>query len=89
MLISLILSPIPHAALPMVDYMSNIPTIMARPGDTEVCFDIMIVDDALVEESQECLMVSFTAEQLENLEIGDNSAVCCIVDNDSKHPALC
>ena len=57
---------------------------MAMPGTSQACFDIMIINDLLVEEDQECLMASFTAEDLENLEVGDSSSVCCIVDDDSK-----
>ena len=57
---------------------------MAMPGTSQACFDIMIDNDLLVEEDQECLMTSFTAEDLENLEVGNSSSVCCIVDDDSK-----
>ena len=61
---------------------------MANPGDTQACFNIMIENDVLVEDNQECLMPSFTAESLVNLEIGTSSSVCCIVDDDSKHIKL-
>ena len=57
---------------------------MASPGDSQACFNTVIEDDILVEESQECLMVSFTAESLVSLEIGTSSFVYCIVDDDSK-----
>ena len=75
----------PCVATPGMDYGDVVLPIMARPDDTEACFNIMIMDDLLVEESQECLMASFTAEDLVNLEIGTSSSVCCIVDNDSKY----
>ena len=74
-----------YVATPGVDYGDVVLPIMARPGDTEACFNIVIEDDILVEESQECLMASFTAEDLVNLEIGSSSSVCCIVDDDSKY----
>ena len=56
---------------------------MANPGDSQACFNIEITDDVLVEETLECLMASFTAESLPNLEIGTSSSVCCIMDDDS------
>ena len=61
---------------------------MANPGDTQACFNIVIENDVLVEDNQECLMASFTADSLVNLEIGTSSSVCCIVDDDSKHIKL-
>ena len=73
-----------NTATPAIDYSDVIAPILARPGDTQVCFDIVINDDDLVEESEECLMASFTAEDLENLMIGDSSSLCCIIDDDSK-----
>ena len=71
-------------ATPGVDYSDVIAPIVARPGDTQVCFDIVINNDELVEEDQECLMASFTAEVIVNLIVGDNISVCCIVDDDSE-----
>ena len=73
-----------HVATPGVDYGDVIAAIMANPGDSQACFNIMISNDLLVEERQECLMASFTAESLVNLEIGTSSSICCIVDDDSK-----
>ena len=63
--------------------------ITARSGDTEACFNIVIEDDLLVEESQECLMASFTAEDLVNLKMGNTSSICCIIDDDSKQLISC
>lgn len=57
---------------------------MANPGDSQACFNIEIINDVLVEERLECLMASFTAESLPNLEVGTSSSICCIVDDDSK-----
>ena len=71
-----------------MDYGAVIAPIMASPGDPQACFDIVINNDILVEESQECLMASFTAESLVNLEIGTSSSICCIVDDDSKSIAI-
>ena len=62
-------------------------TLQAVPGQSEVCFDISIIDDPFVEELLEC----FTLE----IDLGPNSpddiilnpstdAVCCIEDNDRK-----
>ena len=73
-----------YVATPGIDYHAVITPIMANPGDSQACFNIMIENDVLVEEIQECLMVSFTAELLVNLKIGKNSSVCCIIDDDSK-----
>ena len=73
-----------NKATPGVDYDTIIAPIMANPGDNQACFNIVIDDDILVEENQECLMASFTAESLVNLEIGTSSSICCIVDDDSK-----
>ena len=56
---------------------------MANPGDSQACFNIIIEDDMLVEENQECFMVSFTP--LVNLTVPTMSSVCCIVDDDSKY----
>ena len=70
-------------AIPGVDYGAAIAPIMANPGDSQACFNIEINNDVLVEERLECLMASFTAESLPNLEIGTSSSVCCIVDDDS------
>ena len=67
-----------------MDYGDVIAPIMANPGDSQACLNIEINNDSLIEERQECLMVSFIAEPLVNLEIGINSSVCCIVDDDSK-----
>ncbi len=68
-----------------MDYGASIAPIMAVPQTgNQVCFNIQIDNDVLVEESQECLMASFTAESLANLEIGTSSSICCIVDDDSK-----
>ena len=75
----------PCVATPGMDYDDVVLPVMARPGDTEACFSIMIENDVLVEESQECFTASFTTEDLVNLEIGSSSSVCCIVDNDSKY----
>ena len=74
----------PCLASPGVDYGDVFLPIMARPGDTEACFNIMIEDDVLVEESQECFMATFAAEKIVNLEIGNVFSICCIVDDDSK-----
>ena len=73
-----------HVATPGEDYGDVIAPIMANPGDSQACFNITIDNDVLVEESEECLMASFTAEPLVNLEIGTSSSICCIVDDDSK-----
>ena len=67
-----------------MDYNDTIPTITSMPGVTESCFDIIIVDDNLVEEDRECFMVSFTVEDLDGIVIGNSSALCCIIDDDSK-----
>ena len=69
-------------ATPDVDFSSTIPPLVATPGDLEICFEVTIANDNLVEEPLECFMVSFTAEQLENLMIGNDTAVCCIIDDD-------
>lgn len=71
-------------ATPGVDYNDVIPSIVSTPGDTEACFDIIIINDSLVEENLECLMASFTAEDLDGLEIGNSSSLCCIIDDDCK-----
>ena len=68
-----------------MDYNDTVPTITSTPGDTEACFDIIIIDDNLVEEDRECFMVSFTVEDIDGLVIGNSSALCCIIDDDSKY----
>ena len=75
-------------ATPGVDYNNVIPSIMSMPDDTEACFNITIIDDNLVEENRECFMVSFTTEDLDGLVIGNSSALCCIIDDDSKYMTL-
>ena len=67
-----------------MDYGAVIAPIMVNPSDTQTCFNITIDNDLLVEDSEECLTASFTAESLVNLEIGTSSSTCCIVDDDSK-----
>ena len=66
-----------------MDYIDVVPSITSMPGDTEACFDITIINDNM-EEDRECFMVSFTVEHLDDLVIGNSSALCCIVDDDSK-----
>ena len=68
-----------------MDYSNIILPLVARPGDPEICFEVTIENDNLVEEPLECFMVSFIAEQLENLMIENDTAVCCIIDDDSKY----
>ena len=68
-----------------MDYNDTISTITSRPGDTEACFDINIINDNLVENDRECFLRSFTVEDLDDLVIGNSSALCCIVDDDSKY----
>ena len=69
-------------ATPGVDYDNVIPTITSMPGDSAACFDIVISNDSLVEEDIECFVASFTADDLDGLVIGNNSALCCIIDDD-------
>ena len=72
-------------ATPGLDYSAIVAPITANPGDSQACFNIEIKDDVLVEENQECLMISFTAESLVNLTVGIAiSSVYCVVDDDSK-----
>jgi hypothetical protein len=70
-------------ATPGLDYSVVVAPTTANPGDSQACFNIMIKDDVLVEENQECFMVSFTA--FVNLTVPTISSVFCIVDNDSKY----
>lgn len=73
-----------YAATPGVDYGSVLMPITVNPGDSRACFEIVIVNDDLFEEKEECFLVSFTTEALDNLEITNSDSVWCIIDDDSK-----
>ena len=77
----------PPPATPGDDYGAVSTTLQATPGDTQVCFDIVITNDPFVEERLEC----FTLE----ISLGPNppdvivldpstNAECCIEDDDRK-----
>ena len=77
----------PPPATPDVDYGAVSTTLQAMPGDTQVCFDIVITNDTFVEERLECfaLEISLGPNPPDGILLNPSAnAECCIEDDDRK-----
>ena len=78
-----------HTAKPDVDFGSLSGALTATPADGDagqLCFDISITDDMIVEEPSECFGVSISLpeDERDNIMLDHGSAICCIQDDDSE-----
>ena len=78
-----------HTAEPDVDFGSVSGALTATPADGDVgelCFDISIEPDILVEEPSECFGVSISLpeDEQDNIILDNGFAICCILDDDSE-----
>ena len=86
------------AGTPNVDYIAINQTINVTLVDSaagETCFSLSVLDDIVLEEPLECLLLRIQipddapdmlgiAPDLLNIAPGNDSTLCCIVDDDSE-----